>query len=101
MNLRVFCALGLGNGEKFSHVSRAAVAKSDRAGIVGKIDLNLELAPVPACLGAIIVWMYHGALFCTRAVGSAQYANHIEFVRDTGEMAGGWLNAYTQLRFVL
>ena len=60
MDLHVVGAFGLGDGEEFSDVLGASVAEPHGARIVGHIELDLELASVPAGLRGVVVGVDHG-----------------------------------------
>lgn len=55
VDLHVVGALGLGDGEKLGDVLGAAVAEPYGPRIVGQVELDLELGPIPAGLRGIVV----------------------------------------------
>jgi len=59
VDLYVITALGFGDCEELSDVLGASVTKPNGTRIIGLIELNLELATVPACLRRVVVWMNH------------------------------------------
>ena len=62
VDLHVVGALGLGDGEEFGNVLGASVAESRGPWIVGQVELDLELAPIPAGLRGVVVGVDHEVL---------------------------------------
>ena len=55
MDFHVVGALRLGDGEELGDVLGASVAEPHGARVVGQVELDLELAPVPSGLGGVVV----------------------------------------------
>ena len=70
VDLHVVGARGFGDGEKLGDVLGAAVAEPYGPRIVGQVELDLEIAPVPAGLRGVVVGVDHGvdAVYANRDI---------------------------------
>ena len=76
VDLHVVGTLGLSNGEELGDVLGAAVAESHGSRIVRQVELDLELASVPAGLRGVVVRVDHG-LFLGDGKDSCENGNRI------------------------
>jgi len=72
VDLHIVDTLSFGHAENLGNVLGASVAEPHGPRIVGQVELNLELASVPACLRGIVVAVDHDVTYYASGRGMAR-----------------------------